>query len=50
MGARTVYAVLNEAVEAYGNRIALRQPAGKGEYKTWTWPEYRDAAREIACG
>ena len=50
MGARTVYAVLNEAVEAYGNRDALHQPAGKGEYKTWTWPEYRDAAREIACG
>jgi long-chain acyl-CoA synthetase len=50
MGPRTVYAVLDEAVEAYGKAIALRQPTGKGQYRTWTWPEYRDAAREIACG
>ena len=50
MGSRTVYAVLNEAVGAYGKAIALRQPIGKGKYRTWTWPEYRDAAREIACG
>jgi long-chain acyl-CoA synthetase len=50
MAPRTVYAVLNEAAEAYGNAIALRQPTGNGEYRTWTWPEYRDAAREIACG
>jgi long-chain acyl-CoA synthetase len=50
MRPRTVYAVLNEAVAAYGKAIALRQPTGKGKYQTWTWPEYRDAAREIACG
>src|SRR5260370_19516024 len=50
MGPRTVYAVLNEAADAYGNAIALRQPTGNGQYRTWTWTEYRDAAREIACG
>jgi len=50
MSSRTVYAVLEEAAQLYGNRPALQQPVGKGEYKTWTWPEYRDAAREIACG
>src|SRR5260370_31831378 len=50
MAPRPLYAVLNEAADAYGNAIALRQPTGNGEYRTWTWPEYRDAAREIACG
>ncbi len=50
MSSRTVYAVLEEAAQLYGNRPALQQPIGKGQYKTWTWPEYRDAAREIACG
>jgi long-chain acyl-CoA synthetase len=50
MSSRTIYAVLEEAVEKYGNAPALHQPKGGGEYQTWTWPEYRDAAREIACG
>ncbi len=50
MKPRTVYAVLDEAAAAYGNAPALQQPLGKGQYRTWTWPEYRDAAREIACG
>ena len=50
MLSRTVYAVLEEAVKAYGNAPALQQPQGNGECRTWTWPEYRDAAREIACG
>ncbi len=50
MKPRTVYAVLDEAAGAYGDAPALRQPLGKGQYRTWTWPEYRDAAREIACG
>lgn len=50
MSSRTLYAVLEEAAEKYGNAPALQQPLGGGKYQTWTWPEYRDAAREIACG
>src|SRR5579884_2079167 len=50
MSSRTIYTVLEEAAAAFGDRPALHQPKGKGEYRTWTWPEYRDAAREIACG
>jgi long-chain acyl-CoA synthetase len=50
MSSRTVYDVLEEAVKAYGDAPALQQPRGKGEYQTWTWPQYRDAVREIACG
>src|SRR5690242_16550892 len=50
MSSRTVYDVLEEAVQAYGEAPALQQPRGKNEYQTWTWPQYRDAAREIACG
>jgi len=50
MSSRTVYDVLEEAVRSYGDAPALQQPRGKGEYQTWTWPQYRDAAREIACG
>lgn len=50
MSSRTLYKVLDEAAQNYGNIPALQQPLGKGEYKTWTWPQYRDTAREIACG
>src|SRR5579884_296112 len=50
MRSRTIYDVLEEAVQAYGNAPALQQPCGKGQYQAWTWPEYRDAVREVACG
>jgi acyl-CoA synthetase (AMP-forming)/AMP-acid ligase II len=50
MSVRTIYDVLEEAVTAYGDAPALQQPRGKGEYQTWTWTQYRDAVREIACG
>jgi long-chain acyl-CoA synthetase len=50
MGARTMYVVLEEAAQAFGDAIALHQPAGKGHYQTHTWNEYKRAAEEIACG
>lgn len=50
MNSRTVYAVLEDTANAYGSAPALHQPLGKGEYKTYTWGEYRDAVQEIACG
>jgi long-chain acyl-CoA synthetase len=50
MGARTMYAVLEETAKTFGNAPALHQPTGKGNYKTYTWLEYKRAAEEIACG
>ncbi len=53
MQKRTVYSLLEEAVATYGDRGALHQPVngkeGRG-YRTYTWVEYRDIAREIASG
>ena len=53
MSARTIYSLLEEAVTQYGEAIALHQPVvvdKERSYQTWTWPQYRDAVREIACG
>ena len=50
MGSRTVYAVLEQAAERYGDAIALHQPIGKGKYRTYSWNEYKTAVQEIACG
>jgi long-chain acyl-CoA synthetase len=50
MGARTMYAVLEETARTLGNAPALHQPIGKGNYQSYTWLEYQRAAQEIACG
>jgi long-chain acyl-CoA synthetase len=50
MGARTMYAVLEETARTLPNAPALHQPIGKGNYQTYTWLEYQRAAQEIACG
>src|SRR5579871_2357326 len=50
MGNRTVYAVLDQAAERYGNAPALHQPVGRGKYQTYSWNEYRQSTQEIACG
>jgi long-chain acyl-CoA synthetase len=50
MGARTMYAVLEETARTLGNAPALHQPIGKGNYHTYSWQEYQHAAQEIACG
>ena len=50
MNSRTVYTVLNEAVQKFGNAPALHQPTGKGKYHIYSWTEYGQAALEIACG
>lgn len=50
MGARTMYAVLEETARNLGHAPALHQPTGKGKYHTYTWLEYKRAAEEIACG
>jgi long-chain acyl-CoA synthetase len=50
MGARTMYAVLEETAKNFGNAPALHQPTGKGKYESYSWLEYKRAAEEIACG
>jgi long-chain acyl-CoA synthetase len=50
---RTVFRVLEEAAELYGNAPALHQPyteAGERKLHTLSWIEYRTAAEEIAAG
>ncbi len=45
-----MYAVLEEAAQAYREAPALHQPLGKGKYRTYSWVEYKQAVEEIACG
>ncbi len=50
---RTVYSLLEEAVEKFGDAPALYQAVGGRADKSWkasSWREYREAAREIAAG
>ena len=59
MSARNVFQLLVEAAARYGNRTALFQPIptsrreaahAEPKYKTVTWVEFRDQARNIAKG
>lgn len=50
MGARTMYAVLEETARTRRNAPALYQPKGKGKYQIYTWIDYLQAVQEIACG
>jgi long-chain acyl-CoA synthetase len=51
MALRTLYTVLEETASQHGSLPALHQPIGtKGKYRSYTWNEYRDIAREIAAG
>ena len=47
---RTVYHLLKSAAETWGTAPALLQPRGNGEYRTYTWLDYRQIAEEIAAG
>lgn len=53
MSSKTIYTILEEAANRYGDAPALKQPVpGKNgeEYTTWSWNQYRQIVREIACG
>ena len=50
MAERTIYSLLDEAVEKWGNAQALHQPVGGQKYQSYTWVEYREIVREIAAG
>jgi long-chain acyl-CoA synthetase len=50
---RNLYQLLEQASLRYGDAAALRQPVageGRGNYRTCSWKEYRQAAAEIAAG
>lgn len=53
MSFTTVYSVLDETAKRQPKEVALNQPISgtkPTQYRTYTWTEYRDAVREIACG
>lgn len=53
MKKRTVYSLLEEAAAAHGELPAMHQPVATKEgrsYRTYSWVEYRQIVREIACG
>lgn len=47
---RTLWTVLDATAARYPDAPALKQPAGGGAYRTWTYRQYRDTVREIAVG
>lgn len=50
MSTRTVFTLLEEAVERYGSAPALHQPLPGGKHRSYNWVEYRTTVQEIACG
>lgn len=53
MSPRTLPEVLEETARKQPDAIALHQPAGLKKalkYETYTWTQYRDIVREVACG
>src|ERR1019366_10220397 len=50
MSARTVYTMLEETAAIHGEKRALKQPAGGGKYRTYTWAEVRDRVQWTAVG
>src|SRR6266699_2679035 len=50
MLARTVYTMLEETAAIHGEKLALQQPTGGGQYRAYTWAEFRDLVRWTAVG
>src|SRR5690349_11052837 len=53
MASRTLYQVLADTAQAYGEAAALHAPLtvkGERAWKSWSWNEYKLAAEEIAAG
>ncbi len=53
MSLRTLPAVLEDAARKHPDAIALYQPTGlkkAPQYHAYTWAQYRDIVREVACG
>jgi long-chain acyl-CoA synthetase len=45
-----MYEVLRDTSRAQGTTLALQQPTGGGNYRTWNWEAYRTAVEQIAAG
>ncbi|MCX7602745.1 MAG: long-chain fatty acid--CoA ligase [Bryobacteraceae bacterium] len=41
--------MLRIAAETWDGRPALHQPAGRGAYRTWSWRQYLETARQVAA-
>ncbi|MFN9300003.1 MAG: AMP-dependent synthetase/ligase [Acidobacteriota bacterium] len=50
MSTRTLFTALEEAAEKYGDATALIQPEGGGKTTEYSWNQYRQTVKEIACG
>ena len=53
MSLRTLYSVLEETAKKFGSMPAMYQPTGAktgAKYRTYTWREYAQSVREVACG
>jgi long-chain acyl-CoA synthetase len=48
MSARTIYTMLEETAAIHGQKPALKQPIGGGQYRTYTWAEVRDRVQWTA--
>jgi len=47
---RTLYRLLKQSEAAWGTAPALHQPDGAGNYRTYSWVDYRQIAEEVAAG
>ena len=49
-GDRTIWDILEFTASKYPESVALQQPAGGGQYRSWTWRQYAEEVRQIAVG
>jgi long-chain acyl-CoA synthetase len=45
-----MYEVLRDTSRAHGTTLALQQPIGGGNYRTWSWDQYLAEVQQIAAG
>ena len=45
-----MYEVLRDTSRAHATSVALKQPTGGGQYRTWTWDQYLASVEQIAAG
>lgn len=50
MSTRTIFTMLEEAAAKYGGGTALIQPTGDGKNVAYSWNQYLQTVKEIACG
>lgn len=50
MSARTVFSALEQAAAKYGDTIALQQPYDGGKQASYSWNQYMQIVKEVACG